>query len=71
MPRFFVAVFSIAACLAAPAWSATGCPQHFAAGIAPVVTNARLQSRTQEICFAAYAVLHSGISRTPFTRPST
>ena len=64
MPRFFVSALIVAACLSTPAWSATRCPEHFAAGIAPVVTNARLQPRTQEICFAAYAVLHSGISRT-------
>ena len=43
----------------------TACPQHFAAGQRPVVTNPKLQPRTQEICFRAFAVLHSGLSRTP------
>ena len=60
---------ALAACLVTLAGSAaladTGCPEHFAAGQRPVVTNPRLQPRTQEICFTAFAVLHSGLSRTP------
>ncbi|CAM3319157.1 DNA/RNA non-specific endonuclease [Polaromonas hydrogenivorans] len=48
-----------------PAWGATRCPEHFAAGAAPTVTNSKLKARTQEVCFEAFAVLHSGISRTP------
>ena len=55
----------LGASVSAPAWAATQCPQHFAAGSAPVVANPKLQSRTQEVCFEAFAVLHSGISRTP------
>ena len=43
----------------------TACPQHFAAGQRPVITNPKLQPRTQEICFRAFAVLHSGLTRTP------
>jgi len=48
-----------------PVWASTQCPSHFAAGIAPTVTNPKLKPRTQEVCFEAFAVLHSGISRTP------
>lgn len=29
------------------------------------MTNPKLKSRTQEVCYEAYAVLHSDISRTP------
>ena len=65
MPRFCSSVLILALCLAAPAWSASGCPEHFAGGAAPIVTNARLKSRTQVVCFAAFAVLHSGVSHTP------
>ncbi|MDB5932456.1 MAG: hypothetical protein JWR60_4163 [Polaromonas sp.] len=61
----FVLTFGLAASLAMPAWAATRCPEHFAAGSAPLVTNPKLKARTQEICFEAFAVLHSGISRTP------
>ena len=54
------------ACLAsASAPAGTVCPQHFAAGLSPVITNPKLQPRTREICFTAFAVLHSGQTRTP------
>lgn len=59
----------LAVCLTALAGSValagTACPQHFAAGQQPVVTSVRLQPRTQALCFTAFAVLHSGLSRTP------
>lgn len=45
--------------------AATACPQHFVAGQPPTITEAKLKPRTQEVCFVAYAVLHSGVSRTP------
>ena len=68
MQRFlftFFAAVGLAAGLSAPAWATTQCPEHFAGGIAPTVTNPKLQARLQEICFEAFATLHSGISRTP------
>lgn len=58
-------VFSLTVLVSASSLAGTGCPQFFAAGRAPVVTNPKLQPRTQEVCFRAYAVLHSGLSRTP------
>ncbi len=58
-------VFSLTALISAAALADTACPQHFAAGASPVVTSPKLQARTQEICFKAFAVLHSGVSRTP------
>lgn len=66
--RFFLTFFAaldLAACLCAPAWATTQCPEHFAGGVAPTVANPKFQTRLQEICFEAFAVLHSGISRTP------
>jgi endonuclease G, mitochondrial len=66
MPHFASFVLSFTACLTLPAWAAaTRCPEHFTGGVAPTVTNPKLKSRTQEVCYQAYAVLHSGISRTP------
>ena len=65
MSRFLTLTLSLAACLAMPTWAATQCPEHFVGGIAPTVTNPKLKARTQEVCFEAFAVLHSGISRTP------
>ena len=58
-------VFSLTFLVSASSLAGTGCPQFFAAGRPPVVSNAKLQSRTQELCFRAYAVLHSGLTRTP------
>lgn len=64
MPRTPTIVLFLLACLSTRTW-ATQCPEEFAAGAAPTITNVKLQSRTQEVCFQNYAVLHSGISRTP------
>lgn len=58
-------VLCLTALVSNAALADTDCPQHFAAGQRPVITNPRLQPRTQEICFLAFAVLHSGLSRTP------
>ena len=52
------------ACLSLPAW-ATDCPQHYAGGTAPTITKATLRPQTREVCFLAYGVMHSGLSRTP------
>ncbi len=41
------------------------CPAHFASGEAPEITNPKLQQKIQVLCFEGYALLHSGISRTP------
>ncbi len=59
-PSFIV----VLACLSLPVW-ATDCPQHYAGGKPPAISKATLQPRTQELCFSAYAVMHSGVSRTP------
>ena len=43
----------------------TSCPEHFANGRAPDIVRTTLTTRVRELCFEGYAVLHSGISRTP------
>jgi endonuclease G, mitochondrial len=43
----------------------TSCPQHFAAGRAAQVSNPRMQAGTRELCYLAFAVMHSGITRGP------
>ena len=68
MTRFslLALTFAFITCSATPAFAgATQCPENFAGGVAPTITNPKLRARTQEICFEAFAVLHSGISRTP------
>ena len=58
-----------AAALLFPAWGAhaaqTACPEHFAAGQAPDLVNPRLAPGARPLCFQAFAVLHSGLTRTP------
>ena len=58
-------VFSLAVLGSTASLAGTDCPHHFAAGQRPVVTNPKLQPRTQPLCFRAFAVLHSGLTRTP------
>jgi endonuclease G, mitochondrial len=43
----------------------TGCPQFFPHGDAPALVNPKLLPKTRKICYSAFAVLHSGITRTP------
>ncbi|AMO96743.1 DNA/RNA non-specific endonuclease family protein [Collimonas fungivorans] len=44
---------------------ATDCPSHYAAGRAPEILNDKLARQTQELCYQAFAVMHSGVTRTP------
>ena len=43
----------------------TTCPEDFAGGQPPVLHNPKLGAKTEALCFRAYAVLHSGVTRTP------
>jgi endonuclease G len=61
----FRAVFISLAFCASSVLAGTACPQHFTEGQPPVISNPKLKPRTREVCFAAFALLHSGISRTP------
>jgi len=47
-------------CLAAE----TNCPEHFAYGEAPDLVNPELTAKSREICYAGFAVKHSGVTRT-------
>ena len=53
-------LFQANAARAAP----TACPQHFAAGQAPDLVNPRLAPGTRPLCYQAFAVLHSALTRT-------
>lgn len=65
MPRVVV----WAAVLLLQGWAAvaapTQCPQDFAGGQAPNLLNPRLAAGTRALCFDAFAVLHSALTRTP------
>jgi endonuclease G len=41
------------------------CPEHFSEGRAPVLAEPKLAPRTHALCYSGYAVLFSGLTRTP------
>ena len=43
----------------------TNCPEHFAGGKAPDLLNPELVVMAREVCYSGYAVMHSGVTRTP------
>lgn len=43
----------------------TACPQFYVDGAAPDIVNEKLAAKTKELCFEAFSVMHSGISKTP------
>ncbi|ABK97811.1 DNA/RNA non-specific endonuclease [Pelobacter propionicus] len=65
--RFFLVVLSISGLLLSVTGMAsqTGCPEHFANGIAPDFINQKLTAKTREVCYSGFALKHSGITRTP------
>jgi DNA/RNA endonuclease G (NUC1) len=75
MPPFRSLTWTYSACLAllvgtltAPLSAAaapTSCPEHFASGSAPDLVRPALAAQITALCFERYAVLHSGVSRTP------
>lgn len=45
--------------------SAPDCAIHFAGGTPPELVSEKLRPQTRTLCFEGFAVLHSGVSRTP------
>jgi len=43
----------------------SACPKNYTDGVAPKVINEKVGAKTQEICYQGYAVMFSGITRTP------
>ncbi len=43
----------------------SSCPEHFAGGQAPSITNQKLVPQTCDVCYSGYAFKHSGLTRTP------
>ena len=66
MKRFIaLLVLLVGVPIAASAHPSSACPEFFVAGQAPDVTDHRLAIQTDELCFSRFAVLHSGVTRTP------
>ena len=64
----FVLRLALVLCLVpASAWAQpdAACAQHYVGGVAPRIVKTSLLPRTQALCFKAYALMHSGLSRTP------
>lgn len=64
-PRIAALALVLVASAGAPAGSAETCPGFFADGRRPALVNPKLTSRTIPLCYGAFALLHSGVSRTP------
>jgi len=45
--------------------SPSSCPENFFEGQAPNLVDSRLATKSREICYSEYAILHSGLTRTP------
>jgi endonuclease G len=61
-----LAVLFVLLFASAPAEAArTTCPDRFVGEQAPDLLNAELAARTRELCYSGFAVLHSGVTRTP------
>ena len=57
---------ALSACsLGATPPSVRTCADHHPAGTPPALTNPKLSASTRPLCFAAFAVLHSGMTRSP------
>lgn len=58
-------MLALVALLAAGAAKAQDCTSEFAAGTPPALINANLRPRSLPLCFDGFALLYSGLSRTP------
>uniref|UniRef100_A0A0H3WXS6 Endonuclease n=2 Tax=Pandoraea faecigallinarum TaxID=656179 RepID=A0A0H3WXS6_9BURK len=62
---------SLATVVAVAAWpggtfaAPTACGNHYWAGTAPDITNSAMTRAAREVCFGAFGVMHSGVTRTP------
>jgi endonuclease G, mitochondrial len=45
----------------------TSCPRHYLGGQAPDIANETYSQKNQEVCYSFYALIHSGVTRTPLT----
>jgi endonuclease G len=65
-PTVAAAAFAILFCGSAAAKTdRPACPEHFQDGRAPVLVEPKLTPRTRTLCYSGYAVLFSGLTRTP------
>lgn len=56
---------SLLTALSIQAVAQTNCPSHYWAGHEPTFTNQKLAKKAREVCFTAFGVMHSGVTKTP------
>ena len=62
---FRVAASALLLSTSVPATARTACPAQFADGTEPRLVKTQLARSARPLCYSAFAVLHSGVSRTP------
>jgi endonuclease G len=64
--RLLAAALCIAAVAAIPAFAGRpACPEHYYRGVSPDIANPKMKPDARELCYSAFGVVHSGITRTP------
>ena len=58
-------VVTVAAFPGAASAAVSACGDHYWAGTAPDITRATMTRNAREVCFSAFGVMHSGVTRTP------
>jgi endonuclease G len=64
-PPNHILAFVLGTFLIVPQALAAACPQHFFNGAEPTLTNPKFAPKTRQICYTEFALLHSGLTRTP------
>jgi len=65
LKRLFCAAVLFGAVISPSLAASKACPEKFIGGEPPKITNERLATRAYELCFQGFAVLSSGITKTP------
>lgn len=65
MIKKILAGFALASTLFGSPALAGGCPGHYLDGRLPEIRNAKMRAATRELCYEAFGVMHSGLTRTP------
>lgn len=63
--RAWLLPLGLAVPAAGPVSGGDSCPRFFAQGGRPAITNAKLATDAVPLCYGAFAILYSGLSRTP------
>lgn len=65
MQKNKIGLLCAASCLLWSTAQAESCPEHYWQGQTPIISKPAMQKKTRALCFNGFAVLHSGVTRTP------